>query len=319
MALDVDRIQKPARKVWKLLKKMPGDPPPADIHKFRTNSRRVETSLEVLSLNAKGKGRRLSKQIARLRKRAGKIRDMDVMTEYLNGLEHADSEGECLVRLIEYLGARRKKHVKKFQKVREDCRWQMRRGLKRISKRMARAAKSPLKAKEALNGAPSPASPSGHGAAADRGSGLGTPAIRVASSALAMISGLKEPVTLRKDNLHSYRLKVKELRNLLQMGQGNEDRMFVQRLGEVKDAIGEWHDWEVLVQMAGEVLDHGRSCQLVKQLRGVAEAKYFSALSAAQGMRREFLRVSDRRGGKSSKEPMRFTTPVLSVAGRVAA
>ena len=117
MALQPDRIQKPLRKVRKLLKKMPAIPSAEDIHDFRTNSRRVEATLEVLSLDSGGKGWRASKTVSRLRKRAGKIRDMDVLTNYASNLPHPDDETDCSVRLLEHLGAERRKHARKFHVV----------------------------------------------------------------------------------------------------------------------------------------------------------------------------------------------------------
>jgi hypothetical protein len=42
---------------------------------------------------------------------------------------------------------------------------------------------------------------------------------------------------LNKPNLHPYRLKVKELRNVLQMADNADQQEFITRLGEVKDAI----------------------------------------------------------------------------------
>ena len=65
---------------------------------------------------------------------------------------------------------------------------------------------------------------------------------------LALI-GLKRPVRLNRNNLHPYRLKVKELRNVLQLSNRADDIEFVEKLGQVKDAIGDWHDWEELVRI----------------------------------------------------------------------
>ena len=44
------------------------------------------------------------------------------------------------------------------------------------------------------------------------------------------------------------------------MAESADQKAFVDRLGEIKDAIGEWHDWEVLVATANETLDHSRKC-----------------------------------------------------------
>jgi len=49
-------------------------------------------------------------------------------------------------------------------------------------------------------------------------------------------------------------------------------------LGEVKDAIGEWHDWEVLVAIAKTVIEHGSNCGLLDDLGNIADRKYHKAL-----------------------------------------
>jgi len=74
MALDVNRAEKPVRKLRKLLKKMPAMPGADDIHDFRTSSRRIEATLQALSLDSGHNCRRILKQISRLRKRAGVLR-----------------------------------------------------------------------------------------------------------------------------------------------------------------------------------------------------------------------------------------------------
>src|SRR2546423_5679867 len=109
MALDANRAEKPVRKLRKLLKKMPAMPGADDIHDFRTNSRRIEATLQALSLDSEDACRQILKRISRLRKRAGKVRDMDVLTDYLSSVSRHDGEKECHVQLLEHLGAQRRK------------------------------------------------------------------------------------------------------------------------------------------------------------------------------------------------------------------
>lgn len=49
--------------------------------------------------------------VSKLRKRAGKIRDMDVLTAHAASVELAHDENYCSVALLEYLGAQRLKHA----------------------------------------------------------------------------------------------------------------------------------------------------------------------------------------------------------------
>src|SRR5262245_48722820 len=116
MAFDIRRIQKSSRKVTKFLRKNVQKPSPDAIHDLRTNTRRLETCFTTLGLDSKGKARRLLRDMADLRSRAGKVRDMDVLTADALKVE-ADREQDCLVRLLEHLGAKRTKHAKKLRRL----------------------------------------------------------------------------------------------------------------------------------------------------------------------------------------------------------
>jgi len=271
MALDVDRAEKPLRKLRKLLKKMPATPSADDVHDFRTNSRRIEATLEAFSLDSGNNCRRVLKELSRLRKRAGKVRDMDVLTNYLLGVSHLEKEKECCVQLLEHLGAQRQKYAKKFNSARQQYASELNRRLKRTSRRMVKVLPS--------NGKKDP--------------NRDSVSAEVTASALKLLAGLTQPTRLGKTNLHPYRLKVKELRNLLQMAEDSDQQEFVQRLGEVKDAIGEWHDWAELVAIAGKVLDHGANCGLVSELRRTVEKKYRNGLDLAEAVRKKFLRMPE--------------------------
>src|SRR5207253_7934757 len=76
------------------------------------------------------------------------------------------------------------------------------------------------------------------------------------ANALKLSSELAITTKLDRKNLHPYRLKVKELRYVLQLANDADEQQFVDKLGEVKDAIGEWHDWEELITIANGVVDH---------------------------------------------------------------
>ncbi len=95
MALDLNRAEKPVRKLRKLLKKMSNPPTPEEVHDFRTNSRRVDATLKAFSLDSEPSSRRLLKRLARLRKRAGKVRDMDVLTDFASGLREKMNAPAC--------------------------------------------------------------------------------------------------------------------------------------------------------------------------------------------------------------------------------
>ena len=267
MSFDVERIRQSVRRVSKFLEKNSKRPSADAVHNLRTSTRSLETTFETLGLDKKGNAKRLLRHLGRVRKRAGKVRDMDVLVEAALTLKrNPDSEKACLVQLLEYLGAERNKYAKKLRREIEADRSQLRQDLKRNSKRLEdlldQAKKNP-------------------------GGSDAIPA--TAAKTIQLTADLKTPARLNRKNLHPYRLKVKQLRNVLQMSQQTSKSEFLEKIGEVKDAIGQWHDWEELIGIATQLLDHGPACKLVKRMKATSDSKYKDALSLTNRLRRNYL------------------------------
>lgn len=210
--------------------------------------------------------KRLLRSLRDIRNRAGDVRDMDVLTADALTIKE-EGELDCLVQLLEYLGAERNKYAKKLRAVIESAGPQLGRDLKQHSKR----AEKLLKRAE-THPADSDARPA------------------TMAKAIELSSDLNEPGRLSRNNLHPYRLKVKELRNVLQLSDRTSDDEFFEKLGVVKDAIGEWHDCEELITIARKSLDHGPSCKLIKHLNMISTSKYEKALSSTNQMRSHYLK-----------------------------
>jgi CHAD domain-containing protein len=198
---------------------------------------------------------------------------MDVLTDYLSGVSRHREDTRCHVRLLEHLGAQRLKYARKLERAIRQCVPELNKRLKQTAREMDKLLPSNGKKDPAQNGI----------------------SAEVTASALTLLTALSEPARLGKTNLHPYRLQVKELRNVLQMAEKSDHQEFVRQLGETKDAIGEWHDWEELVAIAKKVLDHGANCKLQHGLRNIANGKYQNAIRVTENMRKKFLRMSDRR------------------------
>ena len=261
MALDRDQLDKPIRKLRKVLKKMPAEPAPKQVHDLRTNSRRLEAMLQAGDPDRNE--RKILKRVSRLRKSAGKVRDMDVLTAYAAELTPSEDEVDCSVRLLEHLGATRRKKAKKLSRAVHESAPGLRKRLKRSSKQIRRRIAKPN----------------------SRDDGMSS---HIMSTAVQLLSDLESPSTLNRSNLHPYRIKVKELQNLLRLAEDAGKREFVESLSKVKDAIGEWHDWVELGSIAREVLDH-HSCQLLQQLKGHAQERFTRALSLAENMKKKYV------------------------------
>jgi hypothetical protein len=89
---------------------------------------------------------------------------------------------------------------------------------------------------------------------------------------------------------------------------------FVDDLGEAKDAIGNWHDWEELIGIANEVLDHGTNCKLMRKLKEAADLKFAHALRVAENLRRNYLKSSS----QNRKRPHRVELSHAAIAASAA-
>src|SRR3979490_1436653 len=135
MVLEIAPIKKNIRKLRKFLKKAPRRPSPDEIHDLRTQIRRFEAVLEALNVDSKRNERRLLRRLGRIRKCAGKIRDMDVLTGYTSAVQ-VNQERDCLVQLLEYLGAERYRRADQMHAIIGRERAELRRRLKRTLARL---------------------------------------------------------------------------------------------------------------------------------------------------------------------------------------
>jgi CHAD domain-containing protein len=290
MALDRNRLLKPAKKVRKLVDKIDNKPSPDEVHDLRTNTRRFEATFEILSLDLDCMGTSVLKRLARCRKRAGKVRDMDVLTSFASTV-HLEGEDDCETQLLEHMGGRRQRLARKLHAEVRRVGPALRKDLKRTLGELKKA----LREDDML-------APSATAAAAKLG-------VQLAS-----------PPRLGRENLHPYRLKIKTLQNVLRMAATPSSAKFIEDLGEVKDAIGEWHDWEELVSLAQQVLDHGKACGLVAELKNTAKRKFEYALARAETLRKTYLRTAGpRKEGSSTGSPKIPVEPVWEAIAMLAA
>ena len=68
-----------------------------------------------------------------------------------------------------------------------------------------------------------------------------------------VVRELGEWPPLDAENIHAFRLKVKVLRYILQLS-GDADSGLEETLGNVQRRIGDWHDWQQLEEIAGQLL-----------------------------------------------------------------
>lgn len=101
MEKDRDNLKQPARKLRKSLKSPPSDLPIDFVHRLRTQTGRLEAIVSASVLERKKLARQLIKTLKPVRKAAGDVRDMDVLTAKAQTL--SGRRNDSVERLVEHL------------------------------------------------------------------------------------------------------------------------------------------------------------------------------------------------------------------------
>jgi CHAD domain-containing protein len=270
VTIELDHVEKTLRRLRKLLADFPGNPRPEEVHALRIQSRRLEAIISALLPDLSGDPGRLLKIISPVRAAAGAVRDMDVLIGELLALSKPLA-GDALVRLVEHLSKMRAKRARKLQSVIVKRRKEARKRINRCSMLIKEKVRKDTAG--ALNGTVAP--------------GL-------------LLNELSHWPNLEAGNLHQFRIRVKELRYMLQLDSGT-DPEWIDGLGEVKNSIGEWHDWMELLKIANKVLDPKFDGALLKQIEKGGKTKLHFALAAANSMRLQYFSTGAGRGVQSSR------------------
>jgi CHAD domain-containing protein len=216
------------------------------VHRFRTGTRRLQILLDDLSPKLGRSDKKLLKSLGEVRKRAGKVRDLDVQLAALRSLK-VPREPRRKTQLVNHLIGRRTQQEKKLRKeASKDTVREIRKRLKRASKDFdPEASRDPL---------------------------------AVARGMLAAIDRTNAPVT--EALLHRYRILTKRARYAAEFAaESTEREQFIAGLKRIQDALGDWHDWLTLTQSASENLGEMRDSSLVAELHNVTGAKFRNAVA----------------------------------------
>lgn len=271
----------PLQKQRNLLRQLARNPKPDQVHGFRTTARRIEALLAA-RFDKPGKNeRKLLKQMARVRRRGGRVRDLDVQIQNLQAL-NIGRESECKELVLQRLKERRKKAVKRLLGALD------KRSVERIEKRLERAARKVSRSRP--------------GGAANRHQ-----TTNAAETTARHFEKLQAKLPLSEETLHEYRLRGKRMRYTLELSHDPQAPKLVERLKEMQDAIGKWHDSVVLLESAQAVIEHNGSCPLLVALRNLSKAQLWQALQITRGTLANLA-------GAPPRKPSRKAIPIVAAA-----
>jgi CHAD domain-containing protein len=267
MADELERVRKTLRELGKSLESLNGESAPKDVHKLRTATRRVEAIAGMLEAADGKKSRRLVKAIEPVRKAAGGVRDMDVLLADARKLARY-SHGESLKHLVAHLQTARQQNAEELQHALHHRRKAVLEDLKEYAKFVALVAKHLQRSD-------------------DQGSRAQE---EIHSSAMNVMRELGDWKPLDAENLHGFRLKVKQLRYTMQLD-AHADSSLMEALGEVQRRIGDWHDWHQLEEIARELLALEQDQALLDRIGETAKRRFDRALAAANALRGKYLNM----------------------------
>ena len=235
------------RKTERVLLRLSSARDAESVHRFRTTSRRLQTLLEHIDPVRDRNEKKLLRLLDRIRRRTGKVRDLDVQLAALRSLK-VPQEPRRKTQLTHRLIELRAKHEKKLRKTLK------KETVQEIRKRLKRASKE-VKA------------------------GAGRDALQAARTILAQVVRPAGPVT--EDLLHQYRIAVKRARYAAEFApKSAATTQFVAQLKRLQDAVGNWHDWLTLTQTAAKRLGDLNQSSLVAALHNVTGGKFRQAVAA---------------------------------------
>ena len=238
----------------KFVAKLPEGVTEKSVHRLRTTIRRVQTLVSFTHPDLGKKQQRALDELQALRKRAGKVRDLDIQMGLLGSIGNRSASADRRA----LLDALKKKRARQAERLTA--------ALKRLetSKFLKRLEKITEKA---VNDAPQNA---------------GEPLEAAQKELAELAEEYSSRQVLKPARLHELRIKLKMLRYRAELAAENvEQKEFIDKVKSVQDAVGEWHDWEMLAESAEEEFADRINCALLIEIRSLLAARFSAATNAA--------------------------------------
>jgi CHAD domain-containing protein len=225
------------------------------VHRLRTTIRRTESLVTFAHPDLGRKQQKAMETLAALRKRAGKVRDLDVQIDLVGAIGNGSTAGDRKV-LTDLLKTKRAKQAERLWSLIAKIK-----GAKLFSQldRIAEEVRAPQLPFE-------------------------TTAVPLERAIHQLSEVAAEYGAHRSQSpslLHQARIKLKMIRYLAELGEeSTEQQRFLEELKRVQDALGAWHDWEELFKTAEKHFGERLNCPLLLEVRALLAARYAAAGAA---------------------------------------
>lgn len=222
------------------------------VHCLRTTIRRLETVIHHSASKPGTKQEKALKELRALRKRAGKVRDVDIQMGLLSAIGNGSASADRRL-LTEALKKKRAKQVSRLAAATKEMEGS------KLFNRLARIRKN---------------------AAAEQADSTAT-LEHVRQELMQLSAGYSAAQPLKPARLHELRIKLKLLRYESELAaETPEQKNLAEELKSVQDSIGEWHDWEMLAESAEELFEDRINCALLIEIRSLLAARFSAATTA---------------------------------------
>lgn len=238
--------------------RLPGEASVGSVHRLRTTIRRFESLVTYQRPRLTGKQEEALQQLTSLRKRAGKVRNLDVQMRLLAAVSNGSARGDRR-ELLQTLDQKRERRAQRL--VAAVASTVKKTGNPKLFARIARIAELAGSAPPQANGDP----------------------LHLAMARLhKLAASFDNHKAAKPRHLHELRLKLKGMRYLAELAaESPEQERFINELKQVQDGIGEWHDWSQLARVADGQFGNRMTCPLLVEIQALLAVRYSTALAAA--------------------------------------
>jgi CHAD domain-containing protein len=246
------RIKTLFRSVSSAINRLKDGVSPKKVHRLRTSIRRIQSAIAYTQPKLGRKQQEALDQLGKLRKRAGKVRDLDVQMVLLKSLGNGSTTPDRRM-LQDFFAAGRARQSHRLLATLQ----KLTRG--RHSEHLERLAAAVQTAWTASNEPDGP--------------------LRQARTQIAGLDlHVGSHAQLRPRELHQVRIALKLVRYLAELADGSEERQrLLEQLKAVQDALGEWHDWDGLVRAVEKEFSHLVNRPIMGEIRALFAAKQAAA------------------------------------------
>jgi len=258
MLLRQKRIQELCKDLSNAISNLPDEVSRKRVHSLRVAIRRIEALIRFAHPSVKKKEAKAMREMKALRRQAGKIRDIDVHLRLLGAFANGSTAADRRM-LTDILKRKRARQAHRLES--EVAKLADTRFLQRIRK-VAKSSIPPSDAASAATAGP----------------------LDLATTELAELgSEVARRFELKPSMLHQARIRLKKIRYLAELDESSEPQQaLLADLKTAQDALGEWHDWELLTATAEKYFGDRINCALLVEARSLSAARRSAATSAAR-------------------------------------